>query len=158
MRRIVSITGSRADYGLMEPIYRAIAGNPAFDLHLVITGMHQYFNCVVDIACLMCNDPDSPRRILGGVLDRLKTRGEIFSMSGTPDCWGATSGTKIADATYRDLTDGSLANTGTVRFSPEEKIRDLYSGFNDLTIGMSSYSIGDKSRRVSHWIFEGNKG
>ena len=40
MRRIVSITGSRADYGLMEPIYRAIAGNPAFDLHLVITGMH----------------------------------------------------------------------------------------------------------------------
>ena len=40
MRRIVSITGSRADYGLMEPVYRAIAANPALDLHLVITGMH----------------------------------------------------------------------------------------------------------------------
>src|SRR5262245_38844581 len=40
MRRIASITGSRADYGLMEPVYRAIAGNPAFNFHLVITGMH----------------------------------------------------------------------------------------------------------------------
>jgi UDP-N-acetylglucosamine 2-epimerase (non-hydrolysing)/GDP/UDP-N,N'-diacetylbacillosamine 2-epimerase (hydrolysing) len=40
MRRIASITGSRADYGLMEPVYRAIVGNPRFDFHLVITGMH----------------------------------------------------------------------------------------------------------------------
>ena len=28
----------------------------------------QYFDCVIDIACLMCNDPDSTRRILGGAL------------------------------------------------------------------------------------------
>ena len=118
----------------------------------------QYFDCVIDIACLMCNDPDSTRRILGGVFDRLKSGGKIFSMSATPDCWGATSGTKIADATYHDLADGPFANTGTVRFSSEEQIWDLYSGFNNLTIGMSSYSIGDKSRRVSHWIIEGIKG
>jgi len=117
----------------------------------------QHFDCVVDIACLMCNDPDSTRNILEGVLDRLKTGGKIFSMTATPDCWGATSGTKLADATYRDLTDGPFANTGTVRFSTEEQIRHLYSGFKNLTIGISSYSIGDKSRRVSHWIIEGTK-
>jgi GDP/UDP-N,N'-diacetylbacillosamine 2-epimerase (hydrolysing) len=40
MRRVASITGSRADYGLMEPVYRAIVGSPDFDFHLVITGMH----------------------------------------------------------------------------------------------------------------------
>jgi SAM-dependent methyltransferase len=118
----------------------------------------QYFNCAVDIACLMCNDPDNTRRILGGVLDRLKPGGKIFSMSATPDCWGSSSGTKIAEATYRDLTEGPFANTGAVRFSSEEQIRDLYSGFNNLSIGMSSYSIGDKGRRVSHWIIEGIKG
>ena len=118
----------------------------------------QHFDCVVDIACLMCNDPDSTRRILSGVLDRLKPGGKIFSMTATPDCWGATSGTKIADATYRDLTDGPFANTGTCRFSSEEQIRDLYSGFNNLSIGVSSYSIGDKTRRVSHWTIEGTKG
>src|SRR5476651_1158169 len=39
-RRIISITGSRADYGLMEPVHRAIASNDAFELDLIVTGMH----------------------------------------------------------------------------------------------------------------------
>lgn len=40
MRRVVSITGSRADYGLMESVHRAIGLNPAFKLDLIVTGMH----------------------------------------------------------------------------------------------------------------------
>jgi GDP/UDP-N,N'-diacetylbacillosamine 2-epimerase (hydrolysing) len=40
MRRIASITGTRSDYGLMEPVYRAIADCDDFDFHLVVTGMH----------------------------------------------------------------------------------------------------------------------
>jgi UDP-N-acetylglucosamine 2-epimerase (non-hydrolysing)/GDP/UDP-N,N'-diacetylbacillosamine 2-epimerase (hydrolysing) len=39
-RKIVSVTGSRADYGVMETVHRAIAGDPAFDLHLIVTAMH----------------------------------------------------------------------------------------------------------------------
>jgi len=41
VRRILSITGTRADYGLMEPVFRAIAGDKRLALHLVVTGMHQ---------------------------------------------------------------------------------------------------------------------
>jgi GDP/UDP-N,N'-diacetylbacillosamine 2-epimerase (hydrolysing) len=40
MRRVVSITGTRADYGLMEPVHRAIAKDPELELHLIVTGMH----------------------------------------------------------------------------------------------------------------------
>jgi GDP/UDP-N,N'-diacetylbacillosamine 2-epimerase (hydrolysing) len=40
MRKIISITGTRADYGLMESVHRAIAADTAFDLHLIVTGMH----------------------------------------------------------------------------------------------------------------------
>jgi len=40
LRRIVSITGTRADYGLMKPVYRAIAAAPDLELHLIVTGMH----------------------------------------------------------------------------------------------------------------------
>ena len=40
MRRIISITGTRADYGPMAPVHRAIADGSAFDLHLIVTGMH----------------------------------------------------------------------------------------------------------------------
>ncbi|MBI5132512.1 MAG: UDP-N-acetylglucosamine 2-epimerase (hydrolyzing) [Rhodopseudomonas palustris] len=40
MRKIVALTGTRADYGLMRPVYRAIAAQPQLDLHLIVTGMH----------------------------------------------------------------------------------------------------------------------
>jgi GDP/UDP-N,N'-diacetylbacillosamine 2-epimerase (hydrolysing) len=39
-RRIVSISGTRADYGLMQPVHRALASNGRFELHLIVTGMH----------------------------------------------------------------------------------------------------------------------
>ena len=39
-RQVVSITGSRADYGLMEPVHRGITADPAFELHLIVTAMH----------------------------------------------------------------------------------------------------------------------
>jgi len=44
MRRIVSITGTRADYGLMAPVHRALADNKNFELHLIVTGMHHLPN------------------------------------------------------------------------------------------------------------------
>jgi UDP-N-acetylglucosamine 2-epimerase (non-hydrolysing)/GDP/UDP-N,N'-diacetylbacillosamine 2-epimerase (hydrolysing) len=37
---VVSITGTRADYGLMEPVHRAIAADWALELHLIVTAMH----------------------------------------------------------------------------------------------------------------------
>jgi GDP/UDP-N,N'-diacetylbacillosamine 2-epimerase (hydrolysing) len=39
-RRIMAITGTRADYGLMRPVYRAITRSPSLDLELIVTGMH----------------------------------------------------------------------------------------------------------------------
>lgn len=39
-RRIVSITGTRSDYGLMTPVMRGIASSPSLVLELIVTGMH----------------------------------------------------------------------------------------------------------------------
>lgn len=39
-RRICVVTGSRADYGLLEPVMRAIAAAPGLRLQVVATGMH----------------------------------------------------------------------------------------------------------------------
>ena len=117
----------------------------------------QSFDCVVDIACLMCNTPEDSKRILDGVFERLKPGGKLFSISATPASWGATSGKKVADSTYRDLTEGAFANTGTVRFSSEQQIKELYSKFSNLNIGLSEYSVGDKSHLVSNWVIEGSK-
>lgn len=115
------------------------------------------FDCVVDLGCLMCNTPEDTRRILEGVYDRLKPGGKLFSLTATPRCFGHESGPRVAEATYRDLTVGPFAGTGTVRFSTEAQIRDIYSRFDDLTIGLSEYSLRDPSQMVSNWLIEGTR-
>lgn len=40
MRRIASVTGSRADYEPMSGLYAEIAAQDGFELHLIVTGMH----------------------------------------------------------------------------------------------------------------------
>lgn len=39
-RRIVYITGTRADFGLMQSTLHAIAADPALELQILVTGMH----------------------------------------------------------------------------------------------------------------------
>ncbi|WKT58292.1 UDP-N-acetylglucosamine 2-epimerase [Candidatus Nitrosotenuis chungbukensis] len=39
-RKIVVTTGTRADYGLLRPILRAILANKKLELHLIVTGSH----------------------------------------------------------------------------------------------------------------------
>lgn len=40
MRRIAVVTGTRAEYGLLEPVLRLIADDPALRLQLIVTGAH----------------------------------------------------------------------------------------------------------------------
>lgn len=39
-RRLIYVTGTRADFGLMLPILKAIQAQPGFEVELVVTGMH----------------------------------------------------------------------------------------------------------------------
>ena len=39
-RRILAVTGSRAEYGSMRPVFAALAAHPALELELIVTGMH----------------------------------------------------------------------------------------------------------------------
>jgi UDP-hydrolysing UDP-N-acetyl-D-glucosamine 2-epimerase len=38
--RVVVVTGSRADYGLLKPLLQRIRASETLDLHVVVTGMH----------------------------------------------------------------------------------------------------------------------
>ena len=40
MRRLIYLTGTRADYGLMLPTLRRIASTPGLEIAVVVTGMH----------------------------------------------------------------------------------------------------------------------
>lgn len=40
MRKILAITGTRADYGLMRPVFQAITASKMLAIELIVTGMH----------------------------------------------------------------------------------------------------------------------
>ncbi len=40
MRKIAVLTGTRAEYGILRPLLRAIENHPNLDLALIVTGMH----------------------------------------------------------------------------------------------------------------------
>ena len=40
MTRILSVSSSRADIGILQPVWRALAGQPDCELHILLTGMH----------------------------------------------------------------------------------------------------------------------
>ena len=39
-RKIAVLTGTRAEYGLLKPVMKAIQAHPALELQLIVTGMH----------------------------------------------------------------------------------------------------------------------
>ena len=39
-RKILAITGTRADYGLMTPVFKKITQSSDLELELIVTGMH----------------------------------------------------------------------------------------------------------------------
>lgn len=39
-RRVVVVTGTRAEFGLLHPVMRAIEAHPELELHVVVTGAH----------------------------------------------------------------------------------------------------------------------
>ncbi|KAA8756261.1 UDP-N-acetylglucosamine 2-epimerase [Paenibacillus sp. UASWS1643] len=52
MKKIVVVTGTRADYGIYYPVLKAINAEETLDLHLLVTGMHlspQFGNTVEQI-------------------------------------------------------------------------------------------------------------
>jgi UDP-N-acetylglucosamine 2-epimerase (hydrolysing) len=41
-KRVIFLTGTRADYGKLKPIMLAVDADPGFEVHVFITGMHMH--------------------------------------------------------------------------------------------------------------------
>ncbi|PIY20266.1 UDP-N-acetylglucosamine 2-epimerase (hydrolyzing), partial [Candidatus Desantisbacteria bacterium CG_4_10_14_3_um_filter_40_18] len=40
MRKIAAITGTRAEYGILQPVFKAIESHQSLSLSLIVTGSH----------------------------------------------------------------------------------------------------------------------
>jgi UDP-N-acetylglucosamine 2-epimerase len=60
-RKICVVTGTRAEYGILEPVMKAIKKSPTLELSVIVTGMHlaQQFGYTLK---RLSNNPKMPEK------------------------------------------------------------------------------------------------
>lgn len=115
------------------------------------------FQVVVDIAAIQHNTIPSMRAILAEVLRTLKPHGQLFSMMIGAGSYGDGLGTEIEPGTFAQIPEGPFAGKGTVHFFSESDISHVLSPFEILSLELSSRTLQERRRHLSHWIAVGRK-
>ncbi len=116
-----------------------------------------FFDCIVELNCLMCNDDATTAMIIKNAADKLKPGGRFFSMSPKTGSWGYGQGKKIGEHTYTDAKDGPYTNLGLARFMDKDQIPGLYAPFHDLQINLSTHTRNNGENELSFWVIDGMK-
>jgi Methylase involved in ubiquinone/menaquinone biosynthesis len=119
-----------------------------------------FFNGIVDSAMIYANTPESIKVILSECFRTLKTGGKFFSTGlFKPDMYGYGTGEKLAEKTYRNVTEGNLAHKGTVHFFAEEELTALWTaaGFRNILVDSLERTEYGGKNRVSYFMVEAEK-
>lgn len=117
----------------------------------------EYFDCVVDLMCLMCNDVKNTARILSEVNRVLKPGGRLFSFTPQTGCWGDGIGDSLGNNTYKDSEAGPFSNMGVVRFCSEEDIVNIYEPYFEIEMDYTQRTVNNRAHKISFWAVSGIK-
>jgi GDP/UDP-N,N'-diacetylbacillosamine 2-epimerase (hydrolysing) len=84
-RRVLGVSGIRSEYDIMSSVFRAIAGHPALDLQLVITGAHlseAYGNTIDEIRADGFVVVDEIESLLNGDQASFRVKGLAIQLQG----------------------------------------------------------------------------
>jgi len=110
------------------------------------------FDCIVDVACLQCNDEAATKRIVGEIRRLLKPNGQHFSLTAKAGSWGDGTGDRIDKTSCRNVTEGPFSGMGVVRFATCESLEELYADFSFLTLEYSLRSIENGTQELGNWV------
>lgn len=110
------------------------------------------FDCIVDVACLQCNDEAATKWIIGEIRRVLKPAGRHFSLTAKAGSWGDGSGERIDKTSFRHVTEGPFHGMGVMRFATRESLEELYADFSSLTIEYSLRSLNNGTRELRNWV------
>jgi len=115
------------------------------------------FDCVIDIACLQCNDEAATKVILKDVLRVMKKGGKLFSLTSRNGCWGDGTGTRVDETSFNDVAEGPFQNMGMIRFATRESLVELNAGFAETHFEYSIRSVNDCQNEIANWIVTSKK-
>ncbi|PIP53115.1 SAM-dependent methyltransferase [Candidatus Beckwithbacteria bacterium CG23_combo_of_CG06-09_8_20_14_all_34_8] len=118
---------------------------------------NDYFDAVIDVDCLQCNNCKDSQIIIDEIYRVLKPKGKHFSITAKRGCWGDKTGTIIDNYTYKNVTEGPFSDMGTIRFSTKSNIKKMYQKFYNLSFECSIRTMNDCQKKIAHWIFSCQK-
>ncbi|MFC1745703.1 class I SAM-dependent methyltransferase, partial [Candidatus Riflebacteria bacterium] len=111
-----------------------------------------FFDCVVEMECLMGNGWEESKIIVKEIHRVLKNGGLFYSQTFSDKTYIGKKQEAVAKNTYREINDGHLGRKRLLRLTPEEDISELYSDF--ATLEYDRYLLTCENRKYisEEWI------
>jgi 2-polyprenyl-3-methyl-5-hydroxy-6-metoxy-1,4-benzoquinol methylase len=114
----------------------------------------QYFDAVVDVACLQCNHLPEVQRIVAACTAVLKPGGRMFSLLVARGSWGDGCGREVAPGTFTDIGEGPLKDRGLNHFFTREEVGDLWKSYAELGVEYVARSFRGGTREYKTWVVD----
>jgi len=119
---------------------------------------NDYFDAVIDVGCLCCNNVINSKKILAEVKRVLKNNGLFYSRTLSDKTFVGLDAEYVSPLEVSKATDGPLQGKGFIRLSNENSINELYGdAFCLESIDVIDYTANNQKIRVSEFIIVGRK-
>jgi ubiquinone/menaquinone biosynthesis C-methylase UbiE len=117
----------------------------------------KFFDVVIDIGGIVCNDIKSQIKIFSEIYRILKPNGKLFSMMIAKGTWGYGSGDEIEKDTFINVKEGPHVGHGLIHFADEEEVKNLLHKFRDVKIECSQRTENNQKDKIIHLVIIAQK-
>lgn len=119
---------------------------------------NSFFDVVIDIECIYCNNSENTKRILEEINRVLKPEGKFYSRTFSDKMFIGTSIKDNIRLEYKNIEDGPLKGKGFVRLSSNDTINDLYGRwFKIESIDYLEYTQYNEKYLINEWVIISRK-
>ncbi len=126
---------------------------------LSIQYRENFFDCVIDSACIYANTIETIKKLYFGIYTILKRGGALFTTGlFTTRLSGYNTGEEIERNTFADIKEGNLAGRGIAHFyESKDEIYSILSeiGFKNIVIDTMTYT--DRGNVVEYYMVSAEK-
>ena len=116
-----------------------------------------YFDCVVDSACIYANKKDDITTMYENIYNVLKPSGKLLTICFGEELDGYRTGREIEQGTYCDIRQGALSNRGIAHIFTPEELTELLQHIGFCNIRYDTVKYTDEGSMVHQYIFNAEK-
>ena len=116
-----------------------------------------YFDAVIDVVCLVCNEFKAAQTILDQVLTVLKPQGRLFSKMLASGSWGDGVRREVEAGTIAKNKQGAVYGVEVNHYFTLEEVQMLFQGLSEVQIECSNRSLDQRQQWIKHWVTQAVK-